>query len=595
VNLPHQFEPVDAGHLDVRENEVDRLARDDFERRRGIARRGDVVANAGEDALEGAAVELLIIDDEDVGFSQWNCLRVAEGGRSILESRAEPFKRPDSETDKTAMAPSSAGSADDHDHCHFSPDETGFVLLVDDEPLLLRSLKRILERAGFETALAETVAEAEPFLTDPRLDAVLVDLLLGSSSGLQLLERMKSLRPEVEVIVMTGHGSIESAVGCIRRGAFDYLEKPFDDVHRIQTTVRKAIERRSLMRRNRELEEELRARASIPQLVGKSPAMRALASKVHSLRHNESHVLIQGESGTGKELVAYAIHSSSPRASGDFVPVDCGALPETIIESELFGHEKGAFTGAVGAPGLFRIANRGTLFLDEIGEIPPHVQAKLLRALQHKEVRPVGAATSVPIDIRVISATHRDLATMVDEGGFRTDLFYRLNVVRVVIPPLRERREDIPLLVHHFLRKHGDENSRIEGIEERALELLIASDWPGNVRELENTIESAMALAPGPRLRVSDLAINRPACRSVSVAVPPDLPISLDAYERCALERALAECAGDVSAAARVLGVGRSTLYRKLAKHDIVAGGRSQPEFASTASTSDRYGVGREG
>jgi len=491
------------------------------------------------------------------------------------------------------MAPSSAGSVDDFRH--FSPEETGFVLLVDDEPLLLQSLKRILSRAGYATVLAESVAEAEPHLSDPHLDAVLVDLLLGSSSGMQLLERIKSARPEVEVIMMTGHASIESAVGCIRRGAFDYLEKPFDDVHRIHTTVRKAIERRNLVRRNRQLEDELRARSSIPQLVGKSPAMRALASKVHSLRHNESHVLIQGESGTGKELVAYAIHSSSSRASGDFVPVDCGALPETIIESELFGHEKGAFTGAVGAPGLFRIANRGTLFLDEIGEIPPHVQAKLLRALQHKEVRPVGAASSVPIDIRVISATHRNLETMVEEGRFRADLFYRLNVVRVVIPPLRERREDIPLLVHHFLHKHSDENSRIEGIEERALELLMASDWPGNVRELENTIESAMALAPGPRLRVSDFALNRPPCRSVSVPVPTDLPISLDAYERCALERALAECAGDVSAAARVLGVGRSTLYRKLAKHDIAVGGRAQPELASTASASERCRVSREG
>ncbi len=485
------------------------------------------------------------------------------------------------------------GSSDEH---RFSPpEELGFVLLVDDEPLLLRSLKRVLERAGYEIALAESVAEAEPYLTDPRLDVVLVDLLLGPLSGLKLLEQIKSVRPEVEVIVMTGHGSIESAVGCIRRGAFDYLEKPFDDPHRIQTTVRKAIERRSLVRRNHQLEDELRARVSIPEFVGKSPAMRDLASKIHSLRHNESHILIQGESGTGKELVAYALHSSSPRSSGDFVPVDCGALPETIIESELFGHEKGAFTGAIGAPGLFRIANRGTLFLDEIGEIPSHLQAKLLRALQNKEVRPVGAASSVPIDIRVISATHRDLAAMVDEGAFRADLFYRLNVVRIMIPPLRERRGDIPLLVHHFLRKHANENSRIEGIDERALELLMASDWPGNVRELENTIESAMALAPGPRLRISDLALNRPASRSTSVFVPTALPISLGAYERCALERALAECAGDVTAAARVLEIGRSTLYRKLTKHGIAVGGRFQPDRSPTASTSDRYGITRGG
>ena len=487
----------------------------------------------------------------------------------------------------------SAESSDDHRYS--PPEEPGFVLLVDDEPLLLRSLKRILERIGYQTTLAESVAEAEPHLADPRLDVVLVDLLLGSASGLELLEQIKSVRPEIEVIVMTGHGSIESAVGCIQRGAFDYLEKPFDDPHRIQTTVRKAIERRSLVRRNRQLEDELRARSSIPEFVGKSPAMRTLASKIHSLRHNESHVLIQGESGTGKELVAYAIHSSSPRASGDFVPVDCGALPETIIESELFGHEKGAFTGAIGAPGLFRIANRGTLFLDEIGEIPPNVQAKLLRALQHKEVRPLGATSPVPIDIRVISATHRDLAAMVDEGGFRADLFYRLNVVRIVIPPLRERRGDIPLLAHHFLHKHTDENSRVDGIDEQALELLIASDWPGNVRELENTIESAMALAPGPRLGISDLALNRPASRSTSVFVPANLPISLDAYERCAFERALAECVGDVSAAARILGIGRSTFYRKLGKHGIVVGGRAQPDRSPAASTSDRYGTTRGG
>ena len=459
-------------------------------------------------------------------------------------------------------------------------ESAGFVLLVDDEQLLLRSLQRILERAGYETALADSADSAEPFLADPRLDVVLVDLQLGRSSGLDLLERIKSTHPEIEVIVMTGHGSIESAVGSIQRGAFDYLEKPFDDVHRIHTTVQKALERRGLVRRNRELEKELRGRPSIPELVGNSPVMRTLARTIDSLRHNESHVLLQGESGTGKEVVAQAIHAASPRFSGVFIPVDCGALPESIIESELFGHEKGAFTGAVGAPGLFRIANRGTLFLDEIGEIPASVQAKLLRSLQQKEVRPVGAATSVPVDIRVISATHRNLETMVDEGSFRADLFYRLNVVRVEIPALRERREDIPLLAHHFLRKYEQANPRFEGIEEEALERLIEADWPGNVRELENIIESAMALAPGPRLRASDLSLNRPASRSAAAPAPDALPISLDAYERCVLERALDGSRGDASAAARLLGIGRSTLYRKLAKHGLLPGRRGEPSRA---------------
>ena len=288
-------------------------------------------------------------------------------------------------------------------------EEPGFVLLVDDEPLLLRSLQRILVKEGHRIELSESAEACAPFLDDRNLDVVVVDVRLGHTNGLDLLDQLKRERSEVEVIVMTGEASIESAVGCMRRGAFDYLAKPFDDIHRVRTTVRKALERRRLVRRNRELEEELRERVS-PDLIGNSDQMRGLARTIHSLRHNESHVLIQGESGTGKELVARAVHAASPRAAGSFIPVDCGALPETIIESELFGHEKGAFTGATGAPGLFRMAEGGTLFLDEIGEVPLSVQAKLLRALQEKEIRPVGSSVTLPVDIRVISATHRDLA-----------------------------------------------------------------------------------------------------------------------------------------------------------------------------------------
>jgi DNA-binding NtrC family response regulator len=271
-------------------------------------------------------------------------------------------------------------------------------------------------------------------------------------------------------------------------------------------------------------------------------------------------------------LVARAIHAISARADGPFVPVDCGALPETIIESELFGHERGAFTGAVGSPGLFRRAEGGTLFLDEIGELPTHVQAKLLRALQQGEVRPVGASEAVPVDLRVIAATHRDLEAMVDEGSFRADLYYRLNVVRVAIPALRERREDIPLLTHHFLASYRRERAPIEGIEDGALQLLVEQDWPGNVRELENTIESALALAPGPRLRIADLPIGRRGSTSwVGPGPGGDLPLSLAAYERAALERALAESRGDATAAAARLGIGRSTFYRKLSRHGLLA------------------------
>jgi DNA-binding NtrC family response regulator len=451
------------------------------------------------------------------------------------------------------------------------PEEApGLVLIVDDEPLLLRSLRRILEADGHRLAVAESADAAEAALVVPDLDVVLLDLFLGETSGMALLDRLKRDRPEVEVIVMTGHASIESAVRCMRRGAFDYLAKPFDDAFRVRTTVSKALERRRLVWRNRQLELELRGRSAVPELVGGSTAMRALQRTLHALRHNESHVLIHGESGTGKELVARALRALSPRAAGAFVPVDCGALPETIIESELFGHERGAFTGATGAIGLFRMANRGTLFLDEIGELPLGVQAKLLRALQHKEIRPVGSASAVPVDLRVISATHRDLEQMVAAGRFRADLFYRLDVVRIEVPPLRERREDIPLLVHHFLRKHGGPEGRVGSIEDAALTALVDADWPGNVRELENAIEAALALAPGPVLRLADLggARRRPAAAS-SAPVPADLPLSLDAYERCALERALRESAGDATLAARRLGIGRSTFYRRLAHHGI--------------------------
>ena len=452
-------------------------------------------------------------------------------------------------------------------------DAPGRVLLVDDEPLLLRALRRALEGEGYQTSLAESAHEAELRLAESDPDVVLLDLGLGAASGFALLERAKRERPDVEFIVLTGNASIESAVDCIRGGAFDYLAKPFDE-HRVRTTVRRALERRRLVQRNRELEQQLLERGDSPEFVGRSPRMRALARTIASLQHNESHVLIQGESGTGKELVARALHAASPRAGRPFVPVDCGALPESIIESELFGHERGAFTGATGAAGLFRVADSGTLFLDEVGEIPLAVQAKLLRALQEKEVRPVGSGRSVAVDLRIVTATHRDLARMVANGSFRTDLFYRLNVVRIEVPPLRERREDVPLLVHHFIAKYAQPGLPVEGIEDEALELLAAQDWPGNVRELENVVESAMALAPGPRLRVADLPRERRVSMSGLAEPAPRLPLSLASYECVALERALNEAGGDATAAARLLGIGRSTFYRKLSRHRLDASGR---------------------
>jgi two-component system response regulator AtoC len=462
--------------------------------------------------------------------------------------------------------------------------DAGLVLLVDDEPLMLRALARILRPDAHRLLTAERIEQVGEALAEAALDVVLLDLRFGAHDGRELLARIKRERPEVEVIVVTGHASVASAVDCMRAGAFDYVEKPFPDARRVRLTVQRAIERRRLVSRNHELERELVARDAEPTLVGGSPAMRALQRTLASLRHNESTVLIQGESGTGKELVAAALHASSPRRTGPFVPVDCGALPESIIESELFGHERGAFTGALGAPGLFRLANGGTLFLDEIGEIPLAVQAKLLRALQTREVRPLGGSAALPVDIRVIGATNRDLGEMVAAGRFRRDLYYRLDVVRLSLPPLRERGDDVPLLAQHFLAKHRRPDSQVLGFEPDALAALAARDWPGNVRELENAIESALALARGPRLSARDFAL--PGARAAGSAGRAEeaLPLSLDAYERAALERALRECGGDASRAARRLGIGRSTFYRKLARR----GAEPRPQDASSGAHAPR-------
>jgi DNA-binding NtrC family response regulator len=454
------------------------------------------------------------------------------------------------------------------------------ILLIDDELLLLRALRRILRGDGHRVELASTSEEIEPLLREPALEVVLVDLVMGPSSGLEILERVKARRPEVEVLVMTGHASIESAVRCMRSGAFDYLVKPFDDLHRVRATVRKALERRRLRCQNRELEGEPSGPPEeMPELLGRAAEMGALVWTILSLQRTRSHILIRGERGTGKEAVARRVHASSSRCDGAFVPVDCGALPEGAIERELFGCEPGALEGVAAAPGLLRMADSGTLFLSEIGELPLPLQARLFRALQHQEVRPVGSRAAAPVDLRVIAATRMDLPAMVEAGRFQLDLYDRLNLVRLEIPPLRRRREDIPLLVHHLLRRHAGPNAAVTGIETDALETLVRHEWPGNLRELENAIESALALAPGPRLRCADLHLAAQQSPARPGALSPRLaaiPLSLEAYEKHALERALAEAGGDAAAAAHSLGIGRSTFYRKLAKHNILGSRRQR-------------------
>jgi transcriptional regulator with PAS, ATPase and Fis domain len=323
-----------------------------------------------------------------------------------------------------------------------------------------------------------------------------------------------------------------------------------------------------VLRENWDLKRELSSRFRMDRLVGRSPGMQRIFKIIHQLADNEATVLIQGESGTGKELLAQSIHYNSPRRLMKFVPVDCGSLPETLIESELFGHVKGAYTGAYrDVKGLFREAEGGTIFLDEIGELPHHVQSKLLRVLQEREVRPLGAAQAVPVNARVIAATHRNLKDAATNGVFREDLFYRLNVVYLQIPPLRERREDIPLLVEHFLEEYAQRTKKSYTFLPEAVQALMSYPWPGNVRELQNLIEHALAFAAHPEIKASDLpALGEGEARPAAI---PDVPLCFDAYEKLAIQRALEAAKGNVDEAARLLDVGLSTFYRKMKKHEI--------------------------
>ena len=444
------------------------------------------------------------------------------------------------------------------------------VLIADDEEKLMRAVRRLIESDGFRVLeAADTAGMREQLRHEPEL--VLLDLQLGEVSGVELIGEIRARCPDAEIIMMTGYASIDSAVECMRAGVFDYLEKPFSDRHRVRQTLHRALERRALRVRNRELEGELDRRSALEGIVTQSAAMREVAGMIMDLAQNESNVLIQAESGTGKELVAQAIHKTSLRRGGPFVPVDCGALPEGIIEGELFGYRAGAFTGAVRAsPGLFRSAHGGTLFLDEIGELPLPLQSKLLRAVQEREVRPLGTSEPVPVDVRIVAATNRDLEEEVRESRFRSDLFYRLCVVSIQLPPLRERPEDIPLLALHFLHRHNGRTS-VEGIEPEAIEALMSQSWAGNVRELENVIERAVALARGSRLTVRDLALPSASAIEPRVEAPEGISLSLASYERRCLEDALSRASGDVRRAAQLLGIGRSTMYRKMRKHGLAA------------------------
>jgi DNA-binding NtrC family response regulator len=456
--------------------------------------------------------------------------------------------------------------------------QAGRVLIVDDEPDVVANWSRVLERDGHLCVGATDSQEALRLLEAEHPDVVLTDLQMPGADGLAVLRRAVELDPDVAVLVITGHGTVQSAVEAMRSGAFDYLLKPLPSNDVLRLAVERGLARRRLVDENRRLREGLSPQVAFDKVIGKSPAIAAVFELVRKAARAEANILVQGESGTGKELVARAIHANSARAAQVFVPVDCAALPENLLESELFGHERGAFTGADRIkPGMFEVADGGTLFLDEVGELPPGLQAKLLRALQEREIRRVGGTKQIPVDVRLVAATNRDLAESVRKREFREDLFYRLNVIPIELPPLRDRAGDVPLLAYHFLGRYGRNRERpLEGIEPEALAALEAYAWPGNIRELQNAIERACVLADGPTLRLRDLGEHlRGRGRAAPAAAGAILPLreARDAWLRTFTSEYLTDLlrqhGGNVSQAARTAGVDRKTLHRLLTKFGV--------------------------
>jgi DNA-binding NtrC family response regulator len=443
------------------------------------------------------------------------------------------------------------------------------LLVVDDEASARSTLALLLRKRGHRVAEAEGVTAAAKLLAEEVFDLVVTDLRMPDGDGLDVLRATKAHAPATEVILLTAYAEWKSAKEAIRLGALDYFEKgqePDELYHRID----KALAGRALRRENENLRAQLRERYGLPGLIAQSPAMQAVLDLVERVAPTDATLLIQGESGTGKEVIAKAVHHASARAARPFVAVNCGAVPETLLESELFGYMRGAFTGAAAAkPGLFEEADGGTLLLDEIAEMPASLQVKLLRALQSGEVRRLGATQSMTIDVRVIAATHGDLAALIGEGRFREDLYYRLNVIQIVLPPLRDRREDIPALAAHFLARAAGKLGRERRLSPPALERLLRYPWPGNVRELENAVERAAILSRSDRVEPDDLPPHVSA--GLQLGPSPALPrqISLADAERAHILQTLERFGRNHSGAAEALGIGRTTLWRKLKEYGI--------------------------
>lgn len=440
------------------------------------------------------------------------------------------------------------------------------ILVVDDEEIVRESLVEWLREDGYYAEAAADGFEALRKLEEKQWDIALVDLKMPKMDGIELLEKIKERSPDTQVIIFTAYATVHTAVQAIKKGAYDYLVKPLDP-EEVSLLIQKLLKSQQLAKEVSYLRKELTKQYKFHDLVSKSPKMQQLFELARTVAKSNSNVLILGESGTGKELLARAIHNESPRANGPFVAVSCVAIPDSLLESELFGHEKGAFTDAhAQRKGKFELADGGTLFLDEIGDISPKMQLALLRVLEEKEFMRVGGSKPIKVDVRIIAATNRDLKKAVEEGRFREDLYYRLNVITIQLPPLRERKEDIPLLVQHFIEKFNIQmGKKVQKISDDALRILMQYDWPGNVRELENTIERAMVITKGDVIQPEDIQLQALGANHPSPAVDK----SLEAVERAHILRILNETGWNIQRSAQILGIDRTTLYNKIKKYGL--------------------------
>ena len=444
----------------------------------------------------------------------------------------------------------------------FSP--KGRVLIVDDDPVVRDSLGKWFESEGYVVAISPGAREALTRIQSSRWDVALLDIKMPGIDGIELQAKLKEIEPELPVVIMTGYASVETAVKALKNGAYDYITKPFDPDELVHL-VDKCVEHSRVKRENVRLRENLREVFPQTQLIGQGPGMKRVFELIETVAPTDATVLITGESGTGKEIVARAIHAASPRRFMPMVTIHCGALTETLLESELFGHERGAFTGAqFRKKGKFEVADGGTVFLDEIADISLKTQTDLLRVLQEKEIVRVGSTQAMTVDFRCVAASNKDLSVLVKEGTFRPDLFYRLNVFAIEIPPLRARREDIPLLVNHFLQKYASAMNRpIPRVAPAALDLLMTHQWPGNVRELENAVERSMLIARDLEIQPSDFPFQ------LNTTVVEANGMTLEDVEREHIKRVLEETAWNLSRTARILDIDRTTLYNKLKRYNL--------------------------